>query len=680
MDHPDTIVEVHREHVQDQTLQMFSREQQSQSVSGPGYAATATLDLTLDRVWFVSDSHARAWQEQTGGDPHDPLRHFAIDLVLFDSKIHIDSITCIPLVPLPPRTVTIPDGPRAGEARRIPYNEIPLLGRVTIHDQLERRQIEPGKATICLNFAPQDAPVLVAAPPPDRYGARLFGPGSEPRSSGDIAFTGQDPRITWDLDYAEAYWITHCIAGELLVNLEKVRHLGISDDGARTAVLDFVAAQIAEAVRRQLAEMGDDGVVNVLPMTLEIDPDARDDSTVKALDAVVQRYDVGGETHESMVVQLQTLRELPAGEQVPASVLADRPHERIAVAVTGWSILRQVRGTVMNSFGLAEGDFDAEEPCLLNGPKTITIGGAERCLDSLTADIIPRTGDGRLMVDGKVSAHTALYDFDATFTVTLEMVLDEIPQGADELEDALRAASERKRRGEDGDEDSDDSDESYEAEVKRVKDAMDELPRTIGVRPRLNPPEPVVNPDFSLTAAGHAAAAVGVTAIVGMLAFPVTWVAGAAGVTAASAGGLLTLAIAQYIATVITIDWFGTGIGFRQVRKSLADRPGGTLLPSVGIPIDVNLDRKRLAVYFRPLLPHLVVDCVRTDDDGAVRLIGGKWPTDGKPWKMTTDDAALYVDSGELELFVGDHAIQVSPQSAKLRGLPHCDEAAKQPK
>ena len=39
-----------------------------------------------------------------------------------------------------------------------------------------------------------------------------------------------------------------------------------------------------------------------------------------------------------------------------------------------------------------------------------------------------------------------------------------------------------------------------------------------------------MNPDFSLTAAGKLAAAAGTAAAVGLLALPVTWVAGAAGV------------------------------------------------------------------------------------------------------------------------------------------------------
>ena len=204
---------------------------------------------------------------------------------------------------------------------------------------------------------------------PGEYGPQLFGSHVDRRPDGSIAFTAQDPRISWELDYAEAYWITHSIAGELLVNAEKLQHLGLSDDEARVRVLDSLAAQISDAVGPKLAEMGEGGVMDLMPTPMDVDPQSQDDGTVKDLDAVVQRFDVGGTTHESMVIQLQTLRELPSGEELPPSILAENPNEKTGLAVTGWSILRQVRDTVMKTFDLDDSDFDADVPCLLNGPE-----------------------------------------------------------------------------------------------------------------------------------------------------------------------------------------------------------------------------------------------------------------------------------------------------------------------
>ena len=699
MQRPDTIIEIHRERVQDQTVEMFSGDKYTEAVDGPGYSATATLDLTLDRVWFIFDAQQRHWQEEADGETTDPVRHFAIDLAIFESKITIDSVTCIPLVSLPPKTITIPDGPRAGESREIPYNEIPLFGRLTVHDQLEPRETEPGKQTIALDFTTQDAPVLLAGPLHGDKAPQLFGAHIERRDDGSIAFTDQDPRITWELDYAEAHWITHSIAGELLVGLEKLQHPTISDDEARIRALDSLAAQISDAVRPKLAEMGEDGVMDLMPAPLEIDAESRDDTTVKSLDAVVQRFEIDGVTQESMVVQLQTVRDLPSGEELPASILAENPNERTGLAVTGWSILRQVRDTVKNTFDLDESDFDPDVPCLLAGPKTITIGGQERCLEALDADVVPRTGDGRLVVDGTVSAETKLYDFNASFHVTYEMGLDEIPRDPDghetkradletveSLEQSLSSAGAKKRAGQLTTED-------YEAEVKRVHERMDALPKTVGVRPTQNPPEAEVNPNFSLTVPGKVAAAAGAAATIGLLALPVTWAAGAAGVGAAGAGGLLTLAIVQYLTTVLTIDWFGVGLGSRQVKQSLNDRPEGTSLPPIGIPVDVDFNRQRLAVFFRPPPAKLWIGCVAVDDEESeVRLVGGRWPTDEHPWKLSNDDAVLYADSGELQLFMepdsvsgdgpaitvataddGRRYLQIENEDAdKLQRLPRC--------
>ena len=43
---------------------MFSGDTYTEAVDGPGYSATATLDLTLDRVLVRLRSQQRLWQEQ----------------------------------------------------------------------------------------------------------------------------------------------------------------------------------------------------------------------------------------------------------------------------------------------------------------------------------------------------------------------------------------------------------------------------------------------------------------------------------------------------------------------------------------------------------------------------------------------------------------------------------------
>ncbi|MFZ0835368.1 MAG: hypothetical protein WAM92_20300, partial [Mycobacterium sp.] len=103
---------------------------------------------------------------------------------------------------------------------------------------------------------------------------------------------------------------------------------------------------------------------------------------------------------------------------------------------------------------------------------------------------------------------------------------------------------------------------------------------------------------------------------------------------------------------------FGAGIGSREVRKALTDHPDGTELPTVGIPVHTSLNRQRLAVFFRQVPPQLPVSCAECDDDGVLRVIGGRWPDDGLRWKLSADDTRRFVEAGDLELVVDGSADQ----------------------
>jgi hypothetical protein len=683
MDRPDTIIEVHRERVQNQTADIYSggTYQQPLEITSPiRVTGNGTLNLALDRVWFVLDSHARAWQEFTGGSTHDPLRHFAIDLLLSDSKIVIQSIAGIPLVPLPPATITIPNGPRAGESRQIPFNEIPLFGRITVHDQLEVRQVDPTnpvRQTVSLDFRSQIAPELIATPPPNQFVSHLFGQNAVHRPDGSTLFAGQDPRVTWDMDYAEAFWITHSLAGEILVLQAKLQCPGLSDAEVRGSVLDGIAARIADAVRPVAAMLGEGGVADLLPSPLDVDPNGS--TSTRALDVIVQRFDAGGTTSESIVVQLQTIDPLPPGEELPPSVLAEKPDERTALATAGFVVLLEVRDSVKSKFNLTDADFVDGEPCKLARAKTVNIGGSERKLEAFEAIIEGPTADtpGRILIQGKVSDSTWAYDFDSTFSMTLPMDLDDIPRNAtaderasdqtippetiEELEQILAQATEDKRLG-------NISTKEFEEQSKAVGEAMMKFPRTVGARPSVRPP-PDVDPNFELTTAGKAALAAGILVLVALLSLPATAPLVAAGglgaVGALGYGGLLVLAVVEYITFYVVIDWLGTGLGGREVADALTDRPDGLLLPTLGVPIDVLFNRQRLAVYFRQLPPRLAVSSIKRDTaedaDQVIQLVGGPWPTDGKLYKISDNDGALLVESEELELFV-DPAIAGTEQ------------------
>ncbi len=160
MERPDTTIDLRRERVQAQAAAVYAGGTYPRPYDG-SYTeqGTATLALALDRVRFAYDTHRRL-------RARDPARHFAMDPVLGDSRLVIESVAGIPLVPLPPTIVAIPDGPRAGEQRAIAYDELPLLGRLTLHEPLEARPTEPGRQTVSLDFHARDAPVLVASAPP----------------------------------------------------------------------------------------------------------------------------------------------------------------------------------------------------------------------------------------------------------------------------------------------------------------------------------------------------------------------------------------------------------------------------------------------------------------------------------------------------------------------------------
>jgi hypothetical protein len=127
----------------------------------------------------------------------------------------------------------------------------------------------------------------------------------------------------------------------------------------------------------------------------------------------------------------------------------------------------------------------------------------------------------------------------------------------------------------------------------------------------------------------------------------------------------LALAIVEAIAFGYASDWLLTGMGANEVGNALTDRPDGLLLPTLGAPIDVALNRRRLAIYFRQLPDRLPVNCIkrdtREDVDEVIQLVGGPWPTDGKPYRISDNDGSLLVESNELELFI-DPAIAGTEQ------------------
>jgi hypothetical protein len=83
----------------------------------------------------------------------------------------------------------------------------------------------------------------------------------------------------------------------------------------------------------------------------------------------------------------------------------------------------------------------------------------------------------------------------------------------------------------------------------------------------------------------------------------------------------------------------------------------------------------------------------READDVGIRVVGGCWPADGHPWRLSHDDAVLFVDADELELLVdpvrtggdevpvgvdteegGRRRLRAPSDPGLLCRLPRCDE------
>jgi hypothetical protein len=130
----------HRERVQDQALEIYSGESYTQSVDGTGYTATATLDLTLDRVWFVLDSHARLWRPAALPVTTASFRDRIGGLQVEDHHRHGH------VYPPAASAAQYRHDPRraAGASRQIAYNEIPLFGES--RSTISSSAAEPGPA------------------------------------------------------------------------------------------------------------------------------------------------------------------------------------------------------------------------------------------------------------------------------------------------------------------------------------------------------------------------------------------------------------------------------------------------------------------------------------------------------------------------------------------------------
>jgi hypothetical protein len=140
MENPDTVIELHRTVVE----QMFADRLPPRAIPPQSFEAVsviegeARLNIAVSRVWFHVDANARRWRQRDGAAAKDLDRHLAFDLRLGEHppELGLENSTLVVTKVL---GLPVPSGlPRTCNGRQIRFNEIPLFGRLVIHDSLER--------------------------------------------------------------------------------------------------------------------------------------------------------------------------------------------------------------------------------------------------------------------------------------------------------------------------------------------------------------------------------------------------------------------------------------------------------------------------------------------------------------------------------------------------------------
>jgi hypothetical protein len=590
---------------------------------------TASSKLVVDRLWFVRDHFGRQWAEAATASetPVSSGKHVAFDAVFQDgSRVEIppDPIiftTQVDDVPLPP------SHPRFPQTRAIQRNHLPLYGRIVVHDFLHAEQsgMAPTDTKIAVDFNPGDSHVLFPTGLQEPFPPRLFGdPTSLTRASdGQVtAILGQDPRVLWDLDSAEAHWIANCNVGTRLRLLG-----GLSED----ELLDRIATELATQTRQQLLTMfaASGGKVLFPDDPITVDPATTEDGVARELDFGGQLLGDPALDRESFALRLVTRDESPSGaDQLPPSILEDQPGESIGLASSGWSLLRDFRKGLVGKFCLDPAVFDPDHPLRLLQPVTIEAGGESVDLESLEVWIQDHPDPDEDLPGGRIRASGHIHkggtaeidsDFELTIMLTLDETLRDPVEGevADvELVDVI-AAHATARNAEAQLEDCDtELDPVVEAALrKELRDARSLLrgrPHTVGIRP------------IALTRTDT----------------DLDW-------SAWLIAGIALASPVLALGTVLIGETVLEDIADHAIRGALSGiAGGGSTLPLPYLPVRLQVG-PNVEVFFREFPPALDVTCVRRDDmtflrdaDRILQLVGGELP-DGSTWRLTVADAVL---------------------------------------
>ena len=682
MDKPDTILELERSIVEG--IGGFPPLPNPPVPFQTSFAdGEAHVTVALSRIWFCEDANGRVWSETPGTADADRERHFAFDLRLADHPGEADSrLVITKLLGIPP-----PASPSTTcRGKTIPANEIPLLGHLVIHERLDRIDStvngRPAQ-NIVLEFDEQPAPVLASTPPRAGVNARLFGPDVQRASDGSVTLGGNDPRVLWELTREEQLCIVRSTAGKALVLKEVLG--GASPTEAEDAVLEMIAARLAEAVAEKLREKGDamTSTKSILPndqqlpadqVGIIVGPEGAPGADAIEIDARVKRWTrPSGATGESLVFQMRTVEGLPDEDRPPESVLSLRDLERVGFSRAGWAILRSVRSSQIKALCLEESDFNPDEACHLAHPAGIVIGDSEGTLESFEASIVPWTGHddlGLLRIGGSAEGGTWAYDWQMEFEIDFRLDRGEVPRDPragetqersgtlDEISariDALyaeRCAGGRSR-------------EDIDAEIEALTAEKKLPPQSIGVKPL---DERVFENSHSSVTWEGALAGIALVAVATIL---------GGGIGLGFSGGVIfsffVLGVALGTAAVSALDaWVLDAKVSDKVSEFVNDKrdQSGDAIPLDGFePILVELRRNQgedtfsLNVFLEEIAARMRVQWRRPDipkpegdPDYVAQWVAGKLPGEERIWMLTVNDAVRYITSGRLALTVGDPA------------------------
>jgi hypothetical protein len=661
MDNPDTVIELHRTVIE----QMFGDRLPPRSIPAQPFEAVeviegeARLNIAVSRVWFHVDANGRRWRRRDGASTSDLDRHLAFDLRLGehppelgldDSKLVITRVLGLP----------VPSGlPRTCNGREIRFNEIPLFGRLVIHDSIERVETtidgRPNQ-NVVLDLAVQPGPTLDADPSGPDLDSEMFGPDVQQQADGRVLLTGMEPHVVWELTPSEQNCIRNTIIGSAL------RAVGIDP-------ITTVAEELVKGVVAQLATLGDEGtsIASLLPSPSPVDPTGESGDPIQ-IDGVVRLWTREGasESEESLQVQIQTLPSLP--EPLPPSVLAFGIDETVGFMRAGFAILRSIRSGQISSLCLDESDFDPEAGCLLVNPVGIQIDGEDGTLGEFSATI--ETNDELaqdvLNIHGYAegeSWHSGWFiEFGLVFRldrgdVPRDPLEGELPPDLQpsrtlaEMNARLRELAAEKCAGGDLD--------AIEDEQKEIAEEKNALPTEIGVKPELFG-EPFKRSDGWVTPLGVLA---GIALVVGLAIGGLAIVAAASVSVAFTAAAVTAAFLIGYGVAIIGLAVLDDCYIDSKVSDGLSkfvddkSKPGGDSLPLEGYsPTTVIFKDHVLRVFLAPLARKLSVRYFEPDrpspmgdPDYVSQQVGGL-TADGRLWRLTVADAAHLIGKERITL------------------------------